>query len=150
MSQHLVEVLALLANIELLSTLGQLHDLIANLDTGPDPEPEPPRPVQRVAKLRSDEVATLCIAYTGGVSVIQLAELYGTHRTTVMAHLERNGIPRRQCVRALSDDEVTRAAQHYAAGESFATIAKRYKVSARTIARELHRAGVEVRSRIGT
>ncbi len=144
-----MEILALLANTGLLSTLGQLHDLIANLDLSPKSEPELPRPVQRVAKLRSDEVAILCITYTGGVSVAQLAELYGIHRTTVMAHLERNGIPRRACTRIMTDEMVVEATEYYAAGEPLATVGKRYGVEARTIGREFKRAGVVTRPSLG-
>jgi predicted DNA-binding protein YlxM (UPF0122 family) len=99
--------------------------------------------------LGDDEIANLLVRYTDGTSVRSLADEYRIHRTTVMDHLERSGVPRRRCVRSLTDEQVAEASLYYAQGESLAVVASRYVVSARTIAREFEQAGIPTRLRNG-
>jgi lambda repressor-like predicted transcriptional regulator len=75
-----------------------------------------------------------------------LAEQFGIHRTTLTAHLEREGVAirRGQGLRADQVDELVRL---YREGWSARKLAKRFRVSDHTIAAELRKAGVEVRSR---
>ncbi len=64
-------------------------------------------PVQR--RLSSTEIDRLAQAYADGISNDALARLYDVHRTTVMAHLELRGVPRRVNRRELSDHDVSEA-----------------------------------------
>lgn len=142
----LVEVLALLAK----------HDLRAALEgmeahPGDDTHvPEKQRSRRNQRRLPPDQLADLLVKYTEGTSVVALAEEYGVHRTTVMSHLERAGIPRRPCTRSMTDHDVAKAAAKYASGLSLIVVAEPFGVSARTIAREFRRAGVPIRPRLGS
>ncbi len=72
---------------------------------------------------------------------------YGIHRTTVLLHLERNGVSRRPSTRKLTDDDVAMAAAAYAVGDSLATVGARLDVNASTVARAFRRAGLPIRPR---
>ena len=140
-----MEVLALLAKREFRSALEQML-LRADDHTH---EVASFRPRQKQHRLTPEEHADLLLMYTEGASVLALAKRYNVHRTTVMAHLERERIPRRPCTRRLSEEDVQQAARHYAAGESLVTVGRRYGVTARTVATEFRKAGVEIRARRG-
>jgi DNA-directed RNA polymerase specialized sigma24 family protein len=45
-----------------------------------------------VRKLSSDEVDVLVERYRSGATMMELAELFNIHRTTVSAHLRRAGV----------------------------------------------------------
>ena len=84
----LVEVIALLANQHVRPVLeaalgGQHEDQCA---------PAARRVLQRQRRLRPAEVTRLAQDYAVGSTVNQLADSYGVHRTTVLAHLERQGV----------------------------------------------------------
>jgi predicted DNA-binding protein YlxM (UPF0122 family) len=140
-----VEVIALLAKHDLTPTLERL--LGQPDDDAHQPVVTTPRQQQR--RLAPDQIATLLVMYVEGTSVQQLADEFSLHRTTVMEHLERNGIPRRPCLRQLTDEQVAQASECYSRGESLATVATHYSVSARTIAREFKRAGIDTRPQRG-
>ncbi|MGC8513594.1 MAG: hypothetical protein ACP5P1_11265, partial [Acidimicrobiales bacterium] len=84
-------------------------------------------PVQR--RLVPDEVADLIAAYRRGVPVAELAESFRINRTTVLGHVRRHGVPKRDR-RALQGDEVDRAARLYAEGQSADRVAERLGVAA--------------------
>jgi uncharacterized protein (DUF433 family) len=130
--------MGLLSNYGLASNIGRCGDISAPLDTCPEPE-QPRRVPQAQKRLSRAQIAELLCAYTEGATVLELATEYGIHRTTVMAHLDRNGIPRRACVRSMTDEQVAEAAEARRAGESFAVLGEHYGVSPRTVARELER-----------
>jgi hypothetical protein len=46
-------------------------------------------------RLRSDDIEKLIAAYANGDSVVRLVDRFKVNRTTVLAHLDRNGVPRR-------------------------------------------------------
>ena len=71
------------------------------------------------------------------------------NRTTIVSHLDRRGIERRNSVRKLTDRLVQQAAKHYEAGESLKVVAVRFDVDARTLAREFKRASIKIRPRRG-
>lgn len=96
--------------------------------------------LQRPRRLSKQQVDVLVSEYVDGSSVMALASSFGVHRTTVMSHLERRGVPRRSPVRALTDDQVKEAAKYRSQGESLETVAARFGVSARTIGREFEKA----------
>lgn len=99
-------------------------------------------PVQR--RLASEEVAQLVVAYRRGVPVAELAESFRVNRTTVLGHLRRHGVPKRDR-RALQGDEVDRAAQLYAGGQSADWVAAQLGVAASTVRRALKDAGMTLR-----
>lgn len=136
-----MEAIGLLANRNLQSALEEIG--IKPAEIGYVLAPIRLRQQQR--RLSPDQVNDLCAAYVSGSTVRQLAAHYGLHRTTVMAHLERTGIPRRPNTRILTDHQVKEAAQLYEQGDSLDNVAARFGVSQRTIARELRNAGVPIR-----
>ena len=107
----------------------------------------PPRQVQ--VRLSQAEIDELCCDYRTGLAVVQLVRKYAVHRTTVMEHLERQGVNRRQNVRKLTDADVRRAARMYKAGSSIIRTAAEFGVSERTMRRELAEAGHVIRVRRG-
>jgi hypothetical protein len=98
--------------------------------------------VQR--RLVPDEVAELVAAYRRGVSVDALAASFRVNRTTVLGHVRRHGVPKRDR-RALQGDEVDRAAQLYAGGQSADWVAAQLGVAASTVRRALKDAGMTLR-----
>jgi transposase-like protein len=54
-------------------------------------------PVQR--RLSRGVVRELAHLYEEGASIDALARRYGVHRTTIMAQLDRRGVPRRRVAR---------------------------------------------------
>jgi hypothetical protein len=99
-------------------------------------------PVQR--RLASDEVAELVAAYREGVPVEELAALFRVNRTTVLGHVRRHGVPKRDR-RALQGDEVDQAAQLYAGGQSADWVAAQLGVAASTVRHALKGAGIALR-----
>jgi len=88
---RLVEVIALLAKQDLSPTLeatmkGQSDDRCHFSDR---------RTVQRQRRLTPSEIVSLAQEYAAGATVNRLADRFGVHRTTVLMHLERQGISRR-------------------------------------------------------
>jgi hypothetical protein len=49
-------------------------------------------PYESVLKLRPDQVQELVAQYEAGASMCELAALFKVHRTTVSAHLRRQGL----------------------------------------------------------
>ena len=99
-------------------------------------------PVQR--RLAPGEVADLVAAYRQGVLVEDLATSFRVNRTTVLGHVRRQGVPRRDR-RALQGDDVDRAAQLYAGGGSADWVAAQLGVAASTVRRTLKEVGVPMR-----
>ena len=87
--------------------------------------------------------------YVAGHSVEQLTKSYSLHRTTVLEHLEKNGVERRRNIRKLTDQQVAEAAQLYATGISLVHVAEQFDANEGTIRREFANAGVVVRPRRG-
>ncbi|MGH8987193.1 MAG: hypothetical protein ACRDXC_01160 [Acidimicrobiales bacterium] len=86
----------------------------------------------------------LIAAYRQGVLVEELATSFRINRTTVLAHVRRHGVPKRDR-RALRGDDVERAANLYAEGRSAQWVAGELQVSASTVRRALKDAGVTLR-----
>ena len=91
----------------------------------------------------------MCQRYASGASIDELARVYEVHRTTIITHLDQQGVPRRRVVRKLTDTKVAEAAVSYLDGHSLAAVAREFGVDARTLAREFRRAGVAIRRRRG-
>lgn len=99
-------------------------------------------PVQR--RLRPDAVAELVAAYRQGIPVEELAVSFRINRTTVLGHVRRHGVPKRDR-RALRGDDVDRAVKLYAEGRSAEWVAEELRVASSTVRRELKDAGVTLR-----
>ena len=83
------------------------------------------------------------VAYLAGATALALAGKHSTHRTTVLALLERRQVSRRG--RVLTPDHIQRAASSYASGRSCASIAKELQVNPETVRQALLKAGVAMR-----
>ena len=144
-SSNLVEVIALLAKQEVGPTLeaalgGQREDQCA---------PRTSRSVQRQRRLTPTEITRLAQDYEAGSTANRLAVSYGVHRTTVLSHLEQQGVDRRRTRRVLSNDDVARAAAFYSSGQSLKATGSHFGVDAETIRREFKKAGAAIRPRRG-
>ena len=100
-------------------------------------------PVQR--RLGPDEVAELVAAYREGVPVEELAESLRVNRTTVLGHVRRQGVPKRDRRRALLGGDLDRAVKLYSEGRSADLVAGELRVAASTVRRALKDAGVSLR-----
>jgi DNA invertase Pin-like site-specific DNA recombinase len=105
-------------------------------------ETENQPPAQRQRRLRQDEVSLLVEDYCRGATVEELILAYGVNRTTVYAHLDRNGIHRPRGVGRLSAEQVQEAAGLYKSGHPVTTFALNFGVGEETVRRALRR-GVE-------
>jgi IS30 family transposase len=100
--------------------------------------------VQR--RLTDTEIDALVDAYRDGATIEEVGERFGMHRSTVIDHLQRRGVPRRT-PRKLTDLAVSDAARRYVSGETLAEIAERLGVAPSTLTRELRDAGIPIRRR---
>jgi DNA-directed RNA polymerase specialized sigma24 family protein len=104
----------------------------------------PTRQIQR--HLSENEVLSLVRAHARGDTIDELATTFDIHRTTVMAHLERQGAPRRSGTVTKNIDEATRL---YEEGWSLARLGEHFSVDGETVRRALRAAGVTLRPRRG-
>jgi transposase-like protein len=103
--------------------------------------------VQR--RLSTADVEHICASYLNGSSIDELAQSHGVNRTTIIKHLDNEGVPRRRVVRKMTDAQVAEAAAMYRDGHSLATVADQFNVDARTLGREFRKADVPIRPRRG-
>jgi lambda repressor-like predicted transcriptional regulator len=104
------------------------------------------RPMSRQAQVRLNSVQAkeLTAAYRAGMTIKELAQRYGVHRTTVSTMLRRSNVELRQ--RGLAASEVTEATRLFQRGWSLARLGARYAVDDMTVRRYLLLAGVVMRS----
>jgi hypothetical protein len=100
---------------------------------------------QRQRRLGQQDVALLVADYVGGASVEELILAYSVNRTTVYAHLDRNGIQRPRGVGRLSAEQVHHAGGLLKRGQGVPAIAIKLGVGEETVRRALRRAGVQPR-----
>jgi DNA-binding transcriptional ArsR family regulator len=105
------------------------------------------RPIQVQHRLDPSRVAELVASYQDGATIDDLAERFGVHRTTVMAHLDRSGVKRRQ--RGIEAASLPGAIRLYEAGWSLARVGERLGVDGETVRTTLRKAGVPIRARRG-
>ena len=86
--------------------------------------------------LTSSEVTRLVDDYHLGAGVSHLAEVYGIHRSTVSAHLNRRGVARRPP--GLGADEAAEAVRLHEQGLSLRTIARVMGVGRRSVTQAVH------------
>lgn len=94
-------------------------------------------------RLKPEQRADLVRAYTAGSTVRELAEQLGMHRTTVVAHLRRDGVPLRP--HGLSPNQLNDSIRLYQSGWSLRRIGARYGCNAETVRTSLRRLGVQLR-----
>lgn len=102
--------------------------------------------VQR--RLSETAVDAIVVAHTEGTTIDALASRFEVHRTTILHHLDRRGVPRPP---SAQDDRslCSPGGQRYEAGESLKVVGAQYAIDAGTLAREFRRAGVPIRPRRG-
>jgi uncharacterized protein (DUF433 family) len=127
------------------SLVSRFRDILAGQnDNRVSDRSRPSRQIQR--HLDPNEVRSLLGAYTEGGTIDDLATAFGIHRTTVLAHLHRQGAPRRSGTVKKSINEATRL---YDQGWSLARIGEHFGVDGETVRRALRAAGVTLRPRRG-
>lgn len=92
---------------------------------------------RRVRQLSAVEINELVKAYRAGSSAQVLADQFVIHRTTVLLHLERRGVPRRVNKRKMNDEQAEEMKQLRRLGLSYNELGRRYGVSADTVKREI-------------
>jgi IS30 family transposase len=95
-------------------------------------------------RFSTEETEGMIEDYTNNkLTVYQLAEKYGCHRTTVSKLLKENGVD--VTVAKMKDEDAAEAARLYESGLSLRDIEKKMRVCKTTISRALARAGIELR-----
>ena len=86
-----------------------------------------------------EQVDELVAAYLSGMTARFVASQFGIHRTTVAAHLERLGIPRRGWgMHLLTHDQAEEAGELRAQGLSYRRIGEQLGVSSMTVWRAVN------------
>jgi lambda repressor-like predicted transcriptional regulator len=103
------------------------------------------RAVSRQNQIRLDphQAAALAAGYRDGMTIKELAQQYGVHRTTVTELLRRHGVELRQP--GLAPENILAAARLYGEGWSLARLGAKYSVDPVTVWRVLRAAGVIMR-----
>ncbi len=98
-------------------------------------------------RLRRADIERLIAAYEEGNSLAQLVARFKVHSTTVLAHLEPNGVPRRPTGPKRSDEDVVDAADLYRDELLLAAVGHRFRVDPGTVVKAVRKAGVQIRPR---
>jgi predicted DNA-binding protein (UPF0251 family) len=128
-------------------------DIVARLErilAGQKANPASARTVrsarQRQRRLSPDEVLELIRLRETDTEIEVLAEQFGIHRTTVMALLQRSGVPgRRTGHQDLSTVRLAAAGQLYATGATLAAVGEQFGVSRSYLRDALPEAGFAIR-----
>jgi transposase len=106
--------------------------------------------VRRLAVLKTwvdltdDELIQLAVEYQEGATVYDLAERFKIHRTTVSAHLHRQGARMRK--RGMTEQQTVEAARLYRQGWwSLARLGGHFRVDGTAVWRDLRQLGVPMR-----
>jgi transposase len=103
-------------------------------------------PRRRQRKLDQEAVEALISARTNGAEIDDLAERFGIGRNTVMAHLEREGVPgRRWPGRTLNPEQLEAAGQLYRTGLNLIAVGEEFDVDRRYLRKALPAAGFTLR-----
>ena len=95
--------------------------------------------------LSDAQVDELVAAYRGGADTHEVAEMFGVHYRTAVAHLRRRSIPLRQ--RGLDDAQQKVACRLYADGLTLMEVGLRLGVAQSTVGRAVVKAGYPLRPR---
>ena len=144
-----MEVSGQLSNHEIGSRIAQLHAVVLEQCAGgiaPAVATEP-APRRRQRRLSAAQVVKLTAAYRDGGPINDLAAHFRIHRSTVLDHLNRSGMARRNP--ALEACQVEEAARLYEAGQSLRAIGIHFGRHASTVRLALIKAGTHTRDRNG-
>jgi hypothetical protein len=109
------------------------------------PRTQTSRQIQR--QLSTEELRVLLDGYEGGIPINGLAQQFGTHRSTVLDHLNRSFARRRYP--ALDHQSIEVAQQLYRAGLSLSDVGRLLEVHASTVRSAPMNAGIQMRDRHG-
>jgi hypothetical protein len=96
-----------------------------------------------VRRLKHDEVSQLVASYEAGATVCQLSTQFNIHRTTVSAHLRRQGA--RVRLTGMTDEQIAEAASLYKQEWSLAKVGEHFGLNGTTVWRALKAYGVPMR-----
>ena len=103
-------------------------------------------PRRRMRQLSEVEVAELVAAREAGAQIKELASRFGVHKSTVLAHLDRAGVPgRRWAGKTLTPEQVRDAVWLYQSGLNLIEVGARFGVDRRQVSRALKEAGFALR-----
>ncbi len=86
------------------------------------------------------------MARTEDAEIDDLAERFGIGRSTVMLHLQREGVPgRRWPGRTLSDEQLQEAGELYISGIDLIAVGEQFGVDRRYLSKALRAAGFTIR-----
>ena len=128
-------------------------DIVASLErilAGQRRDPASARTVrssrQRQQRLKPDEVLELIRLREAGSEIEALAERFGIHRSTVMARLQRSGLPgRRAGHRELTPERLVAAGRLYETGLTLAAVGEQFGVDRRYLRDALPAVGFPIR-----
>lgn len=87
--------------------------------------------IQRQVRLSEVDIIKLVDDYRSGLTVIELSRRYGIHRTTVMDHLRRRGVPKQGP--KLKREQITQAKYLRNLGISYEKIGAVFGVDGETV-----------------
>jgi hypothetical protein len=126
--------------------LEKLQELLGMLPAGPvGGARRTKRQVQR--RLTAGELEEFSAAYRTESSIRELAQFFKINRTTVHAHVDTLGLPRRYP--RLTPGDVEKASELYEASKSLIAIGRHFGIAGATVALALRQAGVATRKRRG-
>ena len=100
---------------------------------------------RRNIRLSGDQIAQLLERYQAEqISVRELTEEFEIDRSTLLLHVQRAGLPRRNESTFWSEAELARAIEQYEAGAPCREIGVEFGVSKSSVARRLQQAGVSL------
>jgi DNA-binding CsgD family transcriptional regulator len=95
-------------------------------------------------RLSDEESEQLAQAYRDGATLQDLVTLFEVSQSTVLGHLDRHGVARRQPV-GLSPDEVKQATRLYARGLNLKQVGAELGFDSKTVRKYLADVGVTIR-----
>ena len=101
---------------------------------------------RRQRRLTELQIEELVSSRLQGEEIDLIAERFGVHRNTVMAHLARRSVPgRRWPGRVLTSDELALAGELYQSGASLLVVGEHFGVDRRYLRRVLPELGFAIR-----
>ncbi len=139
--------------INVVSLAGQLREVLPILDglmkiktkdtAHPTTTKELPTPLAH-HRLTAEDADELAQAYQDGATLKDLTRRFSIAQTTVLAHLDRQGVARRQPV-GLSPKDVKEATRLYASGSNLKQVGRKLGFDPKTVRKYLTDAGVIIR-----
>lgn len=126
------------------SDIGSLLAQSQWLDPATVPPRGGPRP-RRQRRLTAPEVEALGELYSAGAAIAELARRFEIHRTTVVEHITRLGLPYEPRKPKLAGSDLELAVDRYRRGDVVRDIAASFQVHPQTLRRALMRAAQDTR-----